>query len=57
MTRGKTARVKQLGKMHSIEDGRLQGFVYANGDLVDTLSWEDLEDIQWFSEHRRDRHP
>jgi hypothetical protein len=25
MTRRETTRVKQLGKMHSIEDGRLQG--------------------------------
>jgi uncharacterized protein len=44
-----------MGAVYENTDG-MQGFVDANGDLVDTLNWDDLEDIQWFSEHRRDRH-
>lgn len=25
----------------------MQGYVYTNGDLVDSVNWDDLEDIQW----------
>ena len=53
----RTDRIGQvMGAVYKNTDG-MQGFVYANGDLVDSLNWDDLEDIKWFSEHRRDRHP
>lgn len=45
-----------MGAPYESTDG-IQGFVYANGDLVDSLNWDDLEDIQWLSEHRREGHP
>lgn len=52
-----TDRIGQvMGAVYENTDG-MQGFVYANGHLVDTLNWDDLKDIQWFFEQRRDRHP
>jgi uncharacterized protein len=27
----------------------MQGFLYTNGDLIDGVDWDDLEDIQWIS--------
>ena len=44
-----TDRIRQvMDAVYENTDG-MQGFVYTNGDLVDTLNWDDLEDIQWFS--------
>jgi len=45
----RTDRIKQvMDSAYKNTDG-MQGFVYTNGDTVDTLNWEDLEDIQWIS--------
>lgn len=45
----RTDRIRQvMDAVYENTDG-MQGFVYTNGDLVDTLNWDDLEDIQWFS--------
>ena len=45
----RTDRIKKI--MYSVyrnTDG-MQGFLYTNGDLVDTVNWDDLEDIQWMT--------
>jgi len=45
----RTDRIKQvMDAVYENTDG-MQGFVYTNGDLVDTANWDDLEDIQWYS--------
>lgn len=45
----RTDRIKRvMDAVYENTDG-MQGFVYTNGDLVDTLNWDDLEDIQWYS--------
>jgi uncharacterized protein len=45
----RTDRIRQvMDAVYENTDG-MQGFVYTNGDLLDTLNWDDLEDIQWFS--------
>jgi uncharacterized protein len=45
----RTDRIRQvMDSAYTNTDG-MQGFVFTNGDLVDTLSWDDLEDIQWIS--------
>jgi uncharacterized protein len=42
-----------MDSVYTSTDG-MQGFLYTNGDLVDELSWEDLEDIQWISMNATD---
>ena len=37
-----------MDSVYTSTDG-MQGFVFTNGDLVDTVNWDDLEDIQWIS--------
>jgi radical SAM protein with 4Fe4S-binding SPASM domain len=45
----RTDRIRQvMDAAYENTDG-MQGVVYTNGDLVDTVNWDDLEDIQWFS--------
>jgi radical SAM protein with 4Fe4S-binding SPASM domain len=43
----RTDRIKQvMDSVYKNTDG-MQGNVYTNADLVDTVNWDDLEDIQW----------
>jgi len=45
----RTDRIKQvMDSAYENTDG-MQGFVYTNGDLIDSVNWDDLEDIQWIS--------
>lgn len=45
----RTDRIKQvMDAVYQNTDG-MQGSLYTNGDLVDTVNWDDLEDIQWFT--------
>jgi radical SAM protein with 4Fe4S-binding SPASM domain len=45
----RTDRIRRvMDAVYDNTDG-MQGFVYTNGDLVDALNWDDLEDIQWYS--------
>ena len=45
----RTDRIKQvMDAVYTQTDG-MQGFLYTNGDLVATVNWDDLEDIQWMS--------
>jgi uncharacterized protein len=45
----RTDRIKRV--MDSVYDNTdgMQGFLYTNGDVIDTVNWDDLEDIQWIS--------
>ena len=45
----RTDRIKLVMDSVYENTGGMQGFVYTNGDLVDTTNWDDLEDIQWYS--------
>jgi radical SAM protein with 4Fe4S-binding SPASM domain len=43
----RTDRIKKvMDSVYKNTDG-MQGNVYTNADLVDTVNWDDLEDIQW----------
>jgi uncharacterized protein len=43
----RTDRIKQvMDSVYKNTDG-MQGNIYTNGDLVDSVNWDDLEDIQW----------
>lgn len=45
----RTDRIKKMmDSVYKHTDG-MQGFLYTNGDLVDSVNWDDLEDIQWIS--------
>lgn len=45
----RTDRIKRvMDSVYENTDG-MQGFVYTNGDLIDSVNWDDLEDIQWIS--------
>lgn len=45
----RTDRIKRMmNSVYNKTDG-MQGFLYTNGDLIDAVNWEDLEDIQWMS--------
>lgn len=45
----RTDRIKKImDSAYKNTDG-MQGFLYTNGDLVDSVNWDDLEDIQWMS--------
>jgi uncharacterized protein len=39
---------KAMDAVYDKTDG-MQGFLYTNGDLVDSVNWDDLTDIQWIS--------
>jgi uncharacterized protein len=43
----RTDRIKKvMDSVYKNTDG-MQGDVYTNADLIDTVNWDDLEDIQW----------
>lgn len=43
----RTDRIKKvMDSVYNNTDG-MQGYLYTNGDLVDSVNWDDLEDIQW----------
>ena len=45
----RTDRIRQvMDSVYENTDG-MQGFVYTNGDMLDSVNWNDLEDIQWIS--------
>ncbi len=45
----RTDRIKRvMDAVYENTDG-MQGFVYTNGDTIDDVNWDDLEDIQWIS--------
>lgn len=45
----RTDRVKRvMDSVYKNTDG-MQGHLYTNADLVDSVNWDDLEDIQWIS--------
>lgn len=45
----RTDRIKQvMDSVYKNTDG-MQGLLYTNGDLIDSVNWNDLEDIQWIS--------
>jgi uncharacterized protein len=45
----RTDRIKKvMDSVYKNTDG-MQGSLYTNGDLVDSVNWDDLEDIQWIS--------
>lgn len=45
----RTDRIKKImDSVYKNTDG-MQGNVYTNGDLIDSVNWSDLEDIQWVS--------
>ena len=45
----RTDRIKKImDSVYKNTDG-MQGFAYTNGDLIDSVDWDDLEDIQWMS--------
>ncbi|MFH0974512.1 MAG: radical SAM protein [Spirochaetota bacterium] len=45
----RTDRIKKImDSVYKKTDG-MQGLCYTNGDLIDSVKWEDLEDIQWMS--------
>jgi uncharacterized protein len=45
----RTDRIKRvMDSVYENTDG-MQGFVYTNGDVIDNVNWDDLEDIQWIS--------
>lgn len=45
----RTDRIRRV--MQAVHDNTagMQGFVFTNGDVLDAVDWDDLEDIQWFS--------
>jgi uncharacterized protein len=45
----RTDRIKKvMDAVYAATDG-MQGFLYTNGDPVDSVRWDDLEDVQWIS--------
>lgn len=45
----RTDRIRRvMDSVYRHTDG-MQGYVYTNGDPVDDVDWDDLEDIQWIS--------
>jgi uncharacterized protein len=45
----RTDRIKKImDSVYKKTDG-MQGALYTNGDLVDSVNWDDLEDIQWMT--------
>ena len=45
----RTDRIKRVMDSVYASTAGMQGFLYTNGDLVDSANWDDLEDIQWIS--------
>ncbi|MDR3567821.1 MAG: SPASM domain-containing protein [Syntrophobacteraceae bacterium] len=45
----RTDRIRKvMDSVYKNTDG-MQGYLYTNGDLIDSVNWDDLEDIQWIS--------
>ena len=45
----RTDRIRQvMDAVYQRTDG-MQGHVYTNGDLVDSVKWDDLRDVQWIT--------
>jgi len=45
----RTDRIKKImDSVYTTTDG-MQGFLYTNADVIDSVDWDDLEDIQWIS--------
>ena len=45
----RTDRIKKImDAVYKNTDG-MQGLVYTNGDLIDSVNWDDLESIQWMT--------
>ncbi len=45
----RTDRIKAvMDSVYRHTDG-MQGYVYTNGDVIDDVHWDDLEDIQWIT--------
>ncbi len=45
----RTDRIRRvMDSVYKNTDG-MQGFLYTNGDVIDSVNWDDLEDIQWIS--------
>lgn len=45
----RTDRIRRvMDAVHRETDG-MQGFVYTSGDTVDSVNWDDLQDVQWIS--------
>jgi len=45
----RTDRIKKImDSVYKNTDG-MQGSLYTNGDIIDSVTWDDLEDIQWIS--------
>ena len=45
----RTDRIKKVMDAVYKNTNGMQGNVYTNGDLVDSVNWNDLEDIQWMA--------
>lgn len=45
----RTDRIKKVMEAVFRDTDGMQGFLYTNGDLVDSVDWDDLEDIRWIS--------
>jgi radical SAM protein with 4Fe4S-binding SPASM domain len=45
----RTDRIKRvMDAVYRGTDG-MQGYVYTNGDVIESVNWDDLEDIQWIT--------
>ncbi|MBI2898582.1 MAG: SPASM domain-containing protein [Planctomycetes bacterium] len=45
----RTDRIRRvMDSVYENTDG-MQGFLYTNGDTIDSVNWDDLRDIQWIS--------
>lgn len=45
----RTDRIKKIMDSAYKNTEGMQGFLYTNGDLIDSVNWDDLEDIQWIT--------
>jgi radical SAM protein with 4Fe4S-binding SPASM domain len=45
----RTDRIKRVMDFVYAHTDGMQGNVYTNGDVVDSVQWDDLEDIQWIA--------
>ncbi len=45
----RTDRIKKVMDSVYKNTQGMQGYLYTNGDLIDSVNWDDLEDIQWIS--------
>lgn len=45
----RTDRIKQVMESVYKNTNGMPGNLYTNGDLIDTVNWDDLEDIQWIT--------